>query len=299
MKRIFFLGVFQVGLAILFFSGAAFLGGSAAQAVVIDLGAAGVYAGANLYGTNEFAISGGGTVINGNIFVGDTANFSDLYFSGGGKIKGTIDKAPDATVRTSGGSSATGGTVHLTAAQSAQVTTDLNAALSNINGLSATQTFSTQIKGGTISSTTNTNVVDFTEGMYLSGGSTLTFSGGANDWFIVRVGKSLMTTGDSNIYADGVGAGHLLFVVNGDVSMYGGTIDGTYISTNGSMQAHRGTHYGAYIQASPGKTLKFMSDPTVNFEGFQPSHVPIPGSVLLFGTGLLGIGLLGWRRRRN
>jgi len=26
-------------------------------------------------------------------------------------------------------------------------------------------------------------------------------------------------------------------------------------------------------------------------------HVPVPGTVLLFGTGLVGLGLLGWRRR--
>jgi lactate permease len=26
---------------------------------------------------------------------------------------------------------------------------------------------------------------------------------------------------------------------------------------------------------------------------------PMPGSVLFLGTGLLGLGLLGWRRKRN
>jgi len=30
-----------------------------------------------------------------------------------------------------------------------------------------------------------------------------------------------------------------------------------------------------------------------------PPHVPIPGTVLLMGTGLMGLGLLGWRRRRS
>jgi hypothetical protein len=284
-----------VGLTVAILSSAVLLCGSTAQAIVIDLGAAGVFAGANLNGTNKFTISSGGTVVNGNIFVGNTSASPDLDFSGGGTINGTIYKDPSATVNISGGSSATGGTVTLTAAQSNQVTTDLNAALSIINGLTVTQTLGIISGNTTITRTANLNVIDATS-INEQGGSTLAFSGSASDWFIVRVSGTLTAGGGSTIDADGVGNGHVLFIVNGDINSNGNSnLDGIYISTDGAIIVSGGTHYGAFIEAGTDKELKFQSAPTINFEEFQP--VPVPPSALLLGSALMGlVGLRGFRK---
>jgi len=40
-------------------------------------------------------------------------------------------------------------------------------------------------------------------------------------------------------------------------------------------------------------------NPDGNPEAFRAVVVPVPGSLLLLGSGCLGLGLLGWRRRRN
>ena len=47
-------------------------------------------------------------------------------------------------------------------------------------------------------------------------------------------------------------------------------------------------------------TFSFGTTPGVNVPDVPPtSSVPIPGALPLFATGLVGLGLLGWRRKKN
>lgn len=55
-------------------------------------------------------------------------------------------------------------------------------------------------------------------------------------------------------------------------------------------------NYGLAQGISPGDS---GWDKTMFIAVPDSSHVPIPGSVLLLGSGLLGLGALGWRRRRK
>jgi len=276
---------------------------TAAPGLAVSLGAAGVYAGAALSGQMLFTISSGGTVVNGNIFVGDQGDTStDLAFSGGGNINGTIYQQAGAGISISGGSTCNSTTcvpITLSSGQVSQISSDLAAALAQVSVLSATQSLgAVNFSDGNVHnifSSGGTNVIDMTS-LTLQGGSTLKLNGAASDFYIVRVGSMVLgdvtTGGNSIIDSDGVGAGHVLFVVDDNITMSGGRIDGTYVSVNGDITLSGGVHNGAYILKAAGHQLKFQSAPTVNFVQF----VPEPSTASLFGIGLLG---LAYRRRHS
>jgi len=275
---------------------------TAASSAAVDLGTAGLYAGAALNGQLKFTVSNSGTNVWGNVFVGDGPSSPDMDFSGGGEIFGTIYKHPSAVVNISGGSSATGGVVAKTVPQTTQIATDLSNALAQVAGLTATQaSLGDYHPTGTAdiyATVVGLNVVDATN-IELKGGATLTFHGTTSDYFVLRCSSmqlgDLITTGNSNISADGMGAGHLLFVVDNDITMSGGVIDGTYISKFGNITLSDGTHYGSYILAAANKELKFQSAPQVHYVGFV---IPEPGSLLAFASGLVGLAGFALRKRR-
>ncbi|MFZ5450226.1 MAG: hypothetical protein ACOZFS_16475 [Thermodesulfobacteriota bacterium] len=274
-----------------------------ASAACINLGTAAAYAGANLPGTGVFNINGA-TIVNGDVYVGDTSAYYDLSFTGGSQLQafnghgGTIFLAPNATMTATGGSTAAGGQVLLNVAQSNQVVADLNTALADVAALAATQTLGAISGNATITSTTQVNVIDLTSVTETDGG-TLTFSGSATDCFIVRVSGDLLASGASNIDSDGVGPANLLFVVQGYIKSTNSSLEGTYISTGGAIVVSGGDQFGAFIQAAVGKNLIFESGATIYFNGIPPTGIPIPlpASVLLLGSGLLRLVIFRNRKR--
>jgi hypothetical protein len=278
---------------------------AASCAHAVTLGAAGGYVAATLNGNLEFVISSGATSINGDIFVGNGSSATDLKFSGGGSITGTVYKDPSATTSLSGGSAATGGIVALTAAQSAQVKTDVLVAVATISALAAspTQTFSSITDNLIINRTGTVNVIQVTNNIQLQNTETLTINGQPGDVFIFNVLGKILTSGTGHIDAVGIGAAQVLFAVGQGISMLSdGITDGTYIVANGGIRISNGTHYGAFIQGGANSKLRIDSGVELNFAGFTlpPSPtapvVPVPGSVPLFVSGL---ALLGWLARRG
>jgi hypothetical protein len=274
------------------------LDGGGAQAAVIDLGAAGLYAGATVNGI-EANFNMNKSTVRGDIFVGERnkqtidLDYNKSRLSG----KAYYDNRAVLDIDKLSTIDGTDSLVALTQPQSNQITTDLKAAISGIEGLSATQTSFPEITAtNTITRTTNLNVIDVEGDIDLDSGERLTFSGSAGDLFIVRVRGRLKTTG-ATIDADGVGPGNILFVVtdqDGINSSSDSNFYGTYITTSGEIDVNGGIHYGAFLQAAEDQPLDF-DKATVNFAGFQPA--PLPASALLLGSGLLGLSLLGWRRR--
>ena len=63
-----------------------------------------------------------------------------------------------------------------------------------------------------------------------------------------------------------------------------GTILGSYTDTTGA------------VSSTNGGTGNFA---TASLDVVQQIAVPIPGTILLFATGLAGLGLLGWRKKRK
>jgi hypothetical protein len=272
---------------------------AASSALALSLGSAGNYAAVALNGQQKFTISSGGTVVNGDIYVGNNPSGNpDLDFSGGGAINGSIYADPNSTINISGGSAASGGTIVLGSTQSNQVSTDVAHFLSGASVLSADQTLGAVSGNTTIIATgSGVTVIDATS-FNLQGGSKLTLSGTAGDTFIIRVSGNLTTGGNSNIVLDGLAASNVVFVVAGDVTMSGGTIDGTYLSSGGNVTLSSGIHNGAYIVAGNGKELKFQSAPTVNYVGFTGgAPVPEPSAAIIFGMGLCVASQLRRRAR--
>jgi hypothetical protein len=66
---------------------------------------------------------------------------------------------------------------------------------------------------------------------------------------------------------------------------------GTLISLSGISSCKKDQQY----RVSQLGTSSFAPDPGSNFQG--GNHTPIPGTLLLLGSGVAGMALFGWRKR--
>ena len=173
------------------------------NATTINLGTVANYAVAALNDQKHVTISP--YTISGDVLVGACTGNPCLTFQGGSTINGTLYLAPGATETVGGGSTATGGTVTNASSQQNQLQSDFNAIISQIVGLSATQTFGTITGSTTITGNGGLNVIDLS-GINLQGGATLSFNGGPSDFFVVVVNGQIKNGGNSNILAGTEGA---------------------------------------------------------------------------------------------
>ena len=129
-----------------------------------------------------------------------------------------------------------------------------------------------------------------------------------------QVGLVGDTLGSGNIYTI-----RLNYTGNGNPLVASGAVNISNLTLNNSIMGPNGTYYSGftdnfvYFRYSDG--TPFTSTFTIagdfvftsnggapNFPGFEfdlsAQPVPLPPSVLLLGSGLLGLGALGWRRKR-
>jgi hypothetical protein len=262
-------------------------------ASTISLGSAGDYAAAALNGHADFNMSGF-SVINGNTYVGSSTGSPSMDFSGG-TISGSLYIDPSATITTYSGAIITGHTITLSSTASDQVTTDLNTALTEINGLTATQTYGNLTSTTTITGNGGLNVIDAT-GINFSSGDELNLNGTVNDYFVVRVSGPINVGSDSELAAGAEGASHVIYVATGSTGNYDLSINsviyGTLIAATGNMELNGNTVVnGAVLVHGPGE-MDLSGYATVNYEPFV-SPVPEPSTFALLGALVIAVG--GWR----
>ncbi len=277
----------------------------------IDLGAAGstgLNLGIFVTGPTQMVAMYSGTYFNTNLGLDNGAKTN---FTGGWTMTGTLYKDPGATIQSNIGKfNIEGG---ITTQSLAQAVTDVKNAASNASSLTADQIINGKVSNGQILYTNvgvpnglggYSAVIDINGNITITNPENLTISGGANDWIILNVdGDIVLTSGGGIALTGGIPANHVLINVEGthDVTLIGHNplpiVNGTILAPN----------FGQFINLSPaivngaiiGYEISTSSGPIINGNPFVADPVPLPPSVLLLGSGLLGLGLLGYRRKRS
>ncbi len=201
------------------------------------------FAAIGLQGSN-IQLSGGSQQVNGNMGIGVNGQFN---MSGGGTANSTLYADPSAQIQLTGGSALKGGEVveTMSPVQSAAMSVSNAAA-----AMAPTQTFTSITSTTTITGNGGQNVINITGNFHLSGGNTLTISGGAKDSFIINAPAGLQLDGGSNIVLSGLAPNQVLFNFptgsTGQVQFSGNsTTAGIYLAPYLQMQISGGGYHNS------------------------------------------------------
>lgn len=285
--------IFQNAVALLM------LAASYSHALPVDLGKAGDYTllatgtnvwhGLPMYGNLEL---GSEAYIHGNVGVRNTLNMAHGSVVYGNADFGSLFQNPGAAIQGDANQQGTAFWDSLyrdlkSASQAAKALGGVDAGYIN-----STQTFNRQ---GDLS------VFNIT-GLNLSAGNSLTLKGSADDVFIINVDYfGFMLGGGAEIILDGINADNVLFNMHGilnegHVNVAAGAMQGTYIAPDAYMQLGDGLELDGVRFLGAGISGNLQTVHGITTGDNPPVVVPEPSILLLFGFGLIGLGVA--RRRR-
>jgi PEP-CTERM motif len=211
------------------------------------------------------------SVINGNV-----DEYSAGEYSGPGKLKGSLSTNA-AALMTDGA--------------------DIDAAILQMGSLTNSGGSYTKITSATtINAVGPQTVVDVGTGGINLNNANLTIHGAAGNQVIIRVSGGMNMVGTASVkLTGGITANDVFFDFTGSgntiQTKVGDVLYGVYIAPNDSMTLD-GTFNGEIIG---GENITLMSGITINGVT-APTPTPEPSSLLLLGSGLLGLGVVVRRR---
>lgn len=181
-----------------------------------------------------------------------------------------------------------------------QAGTDATIAVTNVNGITPTQSFGNGLYNGTtVGGTTGLNVISVSNGLFLSGAS-LTINGSSNDQFVFNISGGLDLYNSNIVLTGGVTANQVLFVVDGGTDFFSSTVNGTFLDLNDQVSVFGTTVNGGLISANDILIENTVINGSGNVFGDGPLVTPEMNSMVMAAcVGLLLLGKAGWDRMRN
>ncbi len=211
------------------------------------------------------------TVVMGNVGLDANAqeNFSD------GQINGHLIVDPTANLSHSNNVKLGGPTQTVNTAATDAAAID---ASNEIAAMTPTQTVGAINNSTTLVGNGGINVINASQ-VQLDGNSTLTLTGGANDFFFINVTGKFAMTGNTSIQLNGVQQSHVIFNITGSgeqVAFTGKSVgEGTFLAVNRNIAVSGATVFGQLIGAE-GYQIAITSGAQVCGVPFCPPPPPCP-----------------------